>query len=179
MGLERFRTNWPDMVGGLYAASADVLGSALRLVGYSRPARSQGGANSGDIEFRVAPVVQAISSYVLPFTFGVIGSLLYVLLQHYTDLRANTLSPKEFPISWLRVILGFVVAACVSLLITSYAGPTPATQSPATGASPPQDLVGSLSLSASGVTFLAGFGAEAVFKLLQTLVERVFQTQKS
>ncbi|HTW26435.1 MAG TPA: hypothetical protein VME92_04860 [Acetobacteraceae bacterium] len=198
LGLQHFGTDWPGQVGGLYGATAKVVRWS-KSVGWmliawipvppsatlpsGGPCASAGVGSGcdafGDVEFQVAPVIQAISSYILPFTFGVIGSLLYVLLQHYTDLRTNTLSPKEFPVSVLRVILGVVVAACVSLLITSYAGPSAPVQPVPTGTSPPQALVGSLTLSASGITFLAGFGAEAVFRFLQTLVERVFQMQKA
>ena len=45
-------------------------------------------------------------------------------------------------------------------------------------AGPAQTLVASLSLSASGIAFLAGFGVEAVLKLLQDLVMRVFTVGK-
>jgi hypothetical protein len=41
-------------------------------------------------------------------------------------------------------------------------------------AGPTQNLVAALSLSASGIAFLAGFGVEGVFSMLQQVVSRVF-----
>ncbi len=129
-----------------------------------------------DIEFNVAPIIQTITTFILPFVFGIVGSLLYVLLSHYTSIKDNTLSPRDRALTSLRLILGVVVAACVSLLITSYAGPNPPAQIAPSGAPSASTLVSSLTLSASAITFLAGFGAEAVFTLLQNLVARVFVT---
>ena len=132
-----------------------------------------------DIEFNVAPIVQTITTFILPFVFGIVGSLLYVLLSHYTSIKDNTLSPRDRALTSLRLILGVVVAACVSLLITSYAGPNPPAQIAPSGAPSSSTLVSSLTLSASAITFLAGFGAEAVFTLLQNLVARVFVTSNT
>jgi hypothetical protein len=39
------------------------------------------------------------------------------------------------------------------------------------------DLVASLSLTASGISFLAGFGVEGVFDMLGQVVKRVFPSQ--
>lgn len=133
---------------------------------------------SKDVELSVAPVISVITNFVLPVAMGVIGSLLYVILEHYTRLRSNQLMPRDFALSILRVILGIVVAICISLLITGWS--TPATQNAlaVNGSVPPGSIVGSLALSASLITFLAGFGAEAVFTLLQALVLRIFNPPK-
>ena len=131
-----------------------------------------------DVEFMIAPMLQVTTNYVLPITFGFVGSLLYVLLDHFTKLRANTLSPRDFPLMVLRLVIGLVVAACVSLLISSSANPGPAVPGPMSGLPAAGMLVSSLTLSASGITFLAGFGAEAVVVLLQSLVTHLFTAQK-
>jgi hypothetical protein len=138
-----------------------------------------GATGQGDVEFWVAPVVQVITGYILPFAFGVIGSLLYVLLQHYTSLRANLLEPRDHALAYIRIVLGIVVAASVSLLLTSTSEPSMPLLPPSSGSTPPNSLVGSLTFSASLITFLAGFGAEAVFTLLQNLVDRVFAVEKA
>ncbi len=80
---------------------------------------------------------------------------------------------------WLRLIIGLVVAACVSLLVSSSASPGVMAAGSITGVPVAGALVASLISSASGVTFLAGFGAEAVVTLLQSLVTRVFAAPKS
>lgn len=205
VGIQNFMYFWPDLAGGLYAvvghamatvhdtigrgpswrksptlsfepqACADTRTSQVnQATGVPNPVENR--LRCGDIEYLAAPVVKVISDFTLPFLFGVIGSMLYVLLQHYANVRANTLRPIHEALAYLRVILGIVVAACVSLFITSYASPP--IQTAAGGSFGPNSLVNSLSLSASGVTFLAGFGAEAVFTLLQQLVDRVFALPK-
>lgn len=186
--LRQFNYFWPDMVGGPYSMAAHALiwveswfdRGIIERHNAGRPKlgtcfmdENASGPNScQDVEYISGPIVQVISSYTLPLVFGILGSLLYVILSHYTNMKANTLHPRDLPLTYLRGILGVVVAACVSLLITSYAGPgAPAPGSPV-AASP--NIVASLTLSASAITFLAGFGAEAVFTLLQALVSRVF-----
>lgn len=197
-GLRLYLADWPDMVGSVYAPVGHLTKATGRMaeaVDGVAPARATGLAGhqdqeparavsdnpaetDDDVEFRVAPVVQVITGYMLPFTFGIIGSLLYVLLQHYTSVRANLLEPRDHALAYLRVVLGIVVAASVSLLITSNSGPsTPATLA-ASGSTSPNALVGSLTFSSSLITFLAGFGAEAVFTMLQNLVHRVFALEK-
>ncbi len=93
-------------------------------------------------------------------------------------LRANTLSPRDFPLMALRLIIGLVVAACVSLLVSSSASPGAVAGGSTGGVPAAGALAASLISSASGITFLAGFGAEAVVTLLQNLVTRVFATPK-
>jgi hypothetical protein len=189
-GLFKYLHFWPDVAGGLYSvvghaaapyiAPAEFVSSAV-LRGSVDATAPEGPGVTGptdDIELFVAPVVQVLSSFILPFTFGVLGSFMYVLLHYYSNLKANTLIPRDRALAVLRLVLGVVVAACVSLLITSYAGPNANIQPSASGSSAPGTLVGSLTLSASALTLLAGFGAEAVFTLLQGLVERVFALSK-
>ncbi len=150
---------------------------ALRSSGAGNP-ESGKAPSEDDVELRVASMLEVRANYMLPFIFGVTGSLVYVLLNHYTKLRTSTLSPSDYSVMWLRLILGLVIAACVSLLIGTYAGPGMAAPNAATGFIPADRLVPSLGSSASGLAFLAGFGAEAVFTMLQNLVERVFVAQR-
>jgi hypothetical protein len=178
--LRQYRVFWPELVGGLYAPSARFLKHLVGWLGGSMTTSSEQPSgqlvptSGDDIEFWVAPTVQVITSFILPFIFGIIGSLLYVILQHYNQVRANLLVPRDLALANLRVILGIVVAVCVSLLIAGSTGPAAPIQPSASGSTAPGSLVGSLTLSASLITFLAGFGAEAVFTLLHGLVQRVF-----
>jgi hypothetical protein len=176
--LTAYGASWPSMAGALFAPIQWAFGKAPPGEPPA-PAEAPKPRDSGDIEFLVAPMLQVITNYELPLVFGFIGSILYVLLDHFTKMRMNTLSPKDFPLMGLRLILGLVIAACVSLLISSYAGPGAAALGPASGIPSPGALVATLTLSAAGIAFLAGFGAEAVFILLQNLVVRVFAVPKS
>ncbi len=84
------------------------------------------------------------------------------------------LEPRDSWLSWIRLVLGFVVGACIGLFFTSYA-PTQISQPTPTDTG--SALLSSLSLSASGLAFLAGFGVEGVFNMLQELSPRVFPTR--
>ncbi len=196
--LRQYQNYWPASVGGIVGAAGEVLrhldpsdhakpelACALGATSASQAAGQGNGTSAelgnkspdcNDVEFMNAPMLQVTTNYVLPITFGFIGSVLYVLLDHFTKLRSNTLSPRDFPLMILRVVIGLVVAACVSLLISSSASPGPAAAGSMNGVPVAGTLVASLTLSASGITFLAGFGAEAVVTLLQGLVTRLFTT---
>lgn len=61
------------------------------------------------------------------------------------------------------------MGACIGLFFSAY-GPVPQYSTTASGT----NLISSLTLTASGVAFLAGFGVETVFSMLDTLITRVF-----
>jgi hypothetical protein len=56
-----------------------------------------------------------------------------------------------------------VIGGCVGLFIA-----------PPGGAAPGTGLMGSVVLSASALSFIAGFGVEGVFVALESLIKRVF-----
>lgn len=191
--LQRYQEFWPGFAGGIIEAVGEigsVPGRFMERYNLLHQARftpkclhdSTNGSEDynsprcNDLEFMIAPMLQVTTNYLLPITFGFLGSLLYVLLDHFTKLRTNTLSPRDFPLMFLRLIIGLVVAACVSLLVSSSATPGAMAAGSMSGAPIAGALVASLVSSASGITFLAGFGAEAVVTPLQSLVTRLFTT---
>lgn len=121
-----------------------------------------------DSELLLAPVLIVLGNYALPMIFAVLGAAAFVILDYYGKLRDSLLAPRDHILSWIRLVLGSVIGACIGLVFSSY-GP----QSPG----PQADLIGALTLSASGVGFLAGFGVEGVFAMLDTVVKRVFGGQ--
>lgn len=187
--LNRWLESWSTMAGGIFAPVGKLLGkrdlSDVCAAGTTPVAHTPGKSDEpasrdcDDVEYTVTPILQVITNYTLPLVFGFIGSVLYVLLDHFNKMRKSELSPKDLPLMGMRLILGLVIAACVSLLISSYSAPGPAAAGPADGIPSAGSLVATLTLSAAGVAFLAGFGAEAVFVLLQNLVQRVFAMPKS
>lgn len=65
-----------------------------------------------------------------------------------------------------------VVGACIGLL---YSSGTPVAQAPS-AAPNISALANALSLTASGIAFLVGFGVEGVVTMLQSVVHRLFPT---
>ena len=156
-------TDWPSIVGGVFMVPETVQGWFVRPSFPSLPA-------SDNTELHVAPRILAIGNYLLPVCFGMLGSLIFVLLEFWGKAKASQLEPRDGWLGWIRLVLGLVVGTCIGLFFTSY-GPIQA--QPAAGAAG-SDLLSALTLSASGLAFLAGFGVEGVFSALQGLVQRVF-----
>ena len=162
--LKLYKVDWPAMVGSGFALTHDfTTGVASWLRGTQT---TQPEAASSDIEFQVAPVLLVWGNFILPLIFSFIGSAIFVILDHSNKIRASILHPRDKFLAVVRLALGLVVGACVGLFFS--ANGTPPSASGAT------NLISSLTLTASGVAFLAGFGVETVFSLLQATIDRVF-----
>jgi hypothetical protein len=164
--LDEYRSNWTGMVGSVFQVTGWMMGLATSLIaGQQATDPLQKGAD--DVEFVVAPMLLVWGNYVLPVIFGLLGSTIYVILDFYSKLRASCLHPRDTWLGPIRLVLGLVTGACVGLFFSA-SGPTPGGGAP--------DLASSLSLSASGIAFLAGFGVEGVFNMLDGLVHKIFTT---
>jgi hypothetical protein len=134
------------------------------------------GKGEDDVEFLVAPTLLVWGNYILPVIFGFLGAVIFVILDFFGKIRDSRLGPRDSVLSWIRLVLGLVTGAAVGLFFSAYTPPQLATGTPASGTA---DLIASLTLSASGVAFLAGFGVEGVFTLLESLVSRIFASEQS
>jgi hypothetical protein len=166
--LEQFHKDWTAFLGQGVAISSRMLQGAIcwaagRLsVSCESPSLSR--STKSDLDLSVAPVILVLGNYVLPIIFATLGASVYVILDFYAKVRDSLLLPRDYVLSWIRLVLGVVLGACVGLFFTS------STPAATTGAG----LADSITLSASGLAFLAGFGVEGVFGLLDSLVRRVF-----
>jgi hypothetical protein len=115
-------------------------------------------------EASVAWVLSLFSTYVLPAMFGLIGTLAAMMRAIQAKVRDSLLGPRDLALTALGLVIGPVAGLAVGLFYT----PTGATTGGTAG------LAGSVSLSASGLGFLAGYGADAFFKFVDALLIRVF-----
>ncbi len=169
--INSYIANWPAMAG----AGFSFLGTLVHKVGRELCTACAAEANPivplttdalhEDSELLVAPVLVVLGNYVLPVLFAMLGAAAFVILDFYGKLRHSLLAPGDHIQSWIRLVLGSVIGACIGLFFSA-SEPVAASLQP--------DLASSLTLTASGVGFLAGFGVEGVFALLRTLVKRVF-----
>ena len=136
------------------------------------PRPDTGELGRADLDFAIAPVLLILGNYVLPIVFALLGAAVYVILDFYSKLRDSLLAPRDFVLSWIRLVLGMVLGACVGLFFSS-ANPSLLGAAPAGAA-----LADSITLSASGLAFIAGFGVEGVFGMLDTLVRRIFSADQ-
>jgi hypothetical protein len=80
-------------------------------------------------------------------------------------VSSSLINPRDHWLCLIRLVLGLVTGSCIGLF---YSATAP------TDASPTESVAAALSLSASGIAFLAGYGVEGVFNMLEGLVSRVF-----
>ena len=165
--LTQFTQNWPGMVGSGFSVTRNLLHcGGVMCEDSSTLALDE---SQQDAEFRIAPVILVWGNFVLPIIFSLLGSAIFVLLDHYKKARDGTLHPRDTFLAPVRLALGLVVGACVGLFFSATMPQPPSLAAPSASA-----LISSLTLTASGVAFLAGFGVETVFSLLEALIARVF-----
>ncbi|MGA3005331.1 MAG: hypothetical protein ABSE20_26800 [Acetobacteraceae bacterium] len=166
----RIEDSRKDLLDFAIATTAGEQSSTfVRVIAWIRPVSYgfmfDGQAPAADRpEATVASVLSLFSTYVLPAMFGLLGTLAAIMRSIQAKVRDSLLGPRDFPLTALGLVIGPVAGLAVGLFFT----PTEATTSGATG------LAGSVSLSASGLGFLAGYGADAFFKFVDALLTRVF-----
>ena len=116
----------------------------------------------------VAAMLAMMTTYLLPMSFGIVGTIAALLRAIQRRVNENTLSPRDLALSLFRLPLGMVAGICVGLFFT------PSGNLVQTGGE-----LGALTLSASGVAFLAGYGAEGFFRMLDALVAHLFNLDKA
>lgn len=109
-------------------------------------------------------ILAILGSYVMPILYALLGSIAFVLRRHYDRLAANLLSPRDLRANSIRLLLGVVIGGCIGLV---YTGSSAAQTTGVLGAA--------VTLSTSAIAFLAGYGVEGVFKMLDSLITQVFR----
>jgi hypothetical protein len=108
-------------------------------------------------------VLSAYASYVLPVLFGLVGTIASFLRDISNRITASILSPRDETLAIIRLILGAIAGLAVGLFFT-----------PSATAAQISAGAGVLTLSASGIAFLAGYGADGFFRLMDAMITRVF-----
>jgi len=111
-----------------------------------------------------AILAQVLAAAVLPLCYGVLGAGAAVVRDLWNKMRESLLAPRDLTLALGQLALGAVIGACIGLFIT----PSGPAQSGA------GMLNGQVALTASALSFIAGFGVEGVFVMLENLIKRVF-----
>ncbi len=163
----RYLQNWRHDAGGLFRGAGFLRSSPP-------PLPCENGTTeclpSDDHEYRIAPRILVIGNFLLPVIFAFLGAAAYVVVDIYMKIRSSTLTPHDRVLGLVRLVLGVILGTCIGLFFSSGAPPP----SGSGAGKPPTDLLAGLTLSASTIAFLAGFGVEGVFNALRELVTRVF-----
>ena len=111
---------------------------------------------------RALPAVLAVlRGYALPVLMGLLGSMTYVLRRYLRNVGDRLLTPRDLRDYIVRLVLGTVFGVAIGFF-TSGDGNTA------------QQVISApvSSLGAPALAFLAGYGVEAVFRLLDSLADQ-------
>lgn len=109
-------------------------------------------------------ILSVFTSYVLPMMFGLLGTLIGAFHSIQSKVRDAELSPRDYGLTILGLAMGIVAGFVVGLFLSP-------SEAPAQGAG---GLAGNLTLTASGLGFLAGYGSQTFFNFIDDLLRRVF-----
>jgi hypothetical protein len=118
-------------------------------------------------EQSVVSVLSVFNNYVLPMMFGVLGTFVMAFRSIQSKVRESTLSPRDSWNTLLAFPLGIVAGVAVGLFYSPSSAP------PIAGGN---GLATNLSLTTSGLGFLAGYGSHPFFEALDSLLKTVFKT---
>ena len=128
----------------------------------------QGGVDTADKTFDlpilISSLLTVIGTYILPMLYGFLGSAASVIRDFSRKMRDSTFAPRDLTLTVVRLALGILAGATVGLFFTP--------GMPQQGDALPE---GSIALSASALAFLAGYGVEILFSILDSAIERVFK----
>jgi hypothetical protein len=114
-------------------------------------------------------ILAVYSSFIMPMMFALVGSLIGGLRRITHLIAESALAPRDLVWMHLAVPMGLVAGMAVSLFFTPSSLPSQGTGG----------ISGQLTLTASGLGFLAGYAAERVFSLLESVVNTVFPDRSS
>jgi hypothetical protein len=145
--------------------------AAFQLAAWERPIRrelvtmEQVSDTSGQkqTEQWATATMTVLGNYIMPILYGLLGSIAYVLRRYYDRLTANLLAPRDLRSNSIRLTLGMVIGGSIGLVYSS------SSAAQTTGI-----LGAAATLSTSAIAFLAGYGVEAVFKALDSVITQVF-----
>jgi hypothetical protein len=109
-------------------------------------------------------ILAVYSSFIMPMMFALVGALIGGLRRITHLIAENALGPRDLVWLHLAVPMGLVAGMAVALFFTPSSLPSQGTGG----------ISGQLTLTASGLGFLAGYAAERVFTLLESVVNTVF-----
>jgi hypothetical protein len=149
----------PAQTGPAAAAVANAKTEAREF----RKAKARNAELIDNAPSRASALANIMGTAVLPFLYGLLGAGAAIIRSLSHKIRASLLSPRDLHLSIQQLALGAVVGACIGLFI---AAPEAAGDG--------ESLLGPVTLSASAISFVAGFGVDSVFEALETLIKRIF-----
>jgi len=111
--------------------------------------------------------LNVVSGYVLPVLMGLLGSMTYVLRRYLRSVGDRLLTPRDLREYIVRLVLGTVFGVAIGFFTST------------SGNASEQVIANPVSsLGAPALAFLAGYGVETVFRMLDGLAEQFSSARK-
>jgi hypothetical protein len=109
-------------------------------------------------------VLSVFTTYILPMMFGLLGTIIGAFRGIQTKVRDSELAPRDYALTILGLPLGAVAGVAVGLFFSPSSVPMAGSG----------EVASSLTLTTSGLGFLAGYGSQTFFRFIDELLGRVF-----
>lgn len=126
--------------------------------------------NRKNVDWQTATsILSVFTAYILPMMFALLGTLIGAFRNILAKIRDSELAPRDFVSMKLGIPMGLVAGIAVGLFFSP-------SSVPVQGAG---GVAGDLTLTASGLGFLAGYACQTFFHFLDDLLKRVFPENRS
>jgi hypothetical protein len=176
------RINLHGLVGHGLVGWFHPVGLSVRLLGlveHARDTQRASGAKSAAselsdpsvperIESLTNDVIGGLNGIVIPAAFGWLGTLAGLMRSITVKMRDSILAPRDLMVARIGSCLGVSAGLAVGLFFSTDLSGNAA-----------KALDGTITISAAGLSFLAGFGAETFFTFLDTVLVRLLPTNQA
>jgi len=155
----------------LQQASFERLAARTAMATWLSPFDGQAYLNNRSDADILASANAPASTYgngILPFCFGLLGAGAAIVRSLSRKMKFSLLAPRDLNLSLQQLALGAVTGACIGLFV-ALPGSNPA----------PGTTLGAVALSGSALSFIAGFGVDAVFTTIEGIIQRIFNIPAS
>ena len=167
------RRTLADLVGGArflhpIALSFRVLGVAGDVGSDTPPPPTpENIAEPWRLESFTRAVIVGLNGIIIPTAFGWLGTLAGLMRSITTKVRDSVLAPRDYTVALIGMCLGMSAGLAVGLFVSDQT---------LQGSQP---LGKTITITSAGLSFLAGFGAEAFFTFLDSLLVRLLPSSAS
>ena len=108
-------------------------------------------------------VLIVFSGYILPLFYGLLGTIVGAFRSIQDKVRNGELGPRDLGSTVTGLMLGSVAGLVIGILMSpdSFSGGSPASP-------------GNVTLTASGLAFVAGYASQSFFRFIDSVVAKVF-----
>jgi hypothetical protein len=108
-------------------------------------------------------VLTVFSGYILPLFYGLLGTIVGAFRSIQDKVRNGELGPRDLGSTVTGMLLGSVAGLVVGILV-----------SPDSVAAGGGNALGNVTLTASGLAFLAGYASQSFFRFIDGVIAKTF-----